>query len=77
MVREELIFVGCSDIAGKMRGKSVPARDLDTRLKRGIGWTPTNVQITCFDTIADSPYGALARGRSSPPRLRDCTVCPG
>jgi glutamine synthetase len=59
MVREELIFIGCSDIAGKIRGKSVPARDLDTRLKRGIGWTPTNVQITCFDAIADSPYGAL------------------
>ena len=59
MVREELIFAGCSDIAGKIRGKSFPARDLDMRLRRGIGWTPTNVQLTCFDTIADSPYGAL------------------
>lgn len=59
MVREELIFAGCSDIAGKIRGKSFPARDLDMRIRRGIGWTPTNVQLTCFDTIADSPYGAL------------------
>ncbi len=59
MKREELIFVGCSDIAGKIRGKSVPASDLDARLRRGVGWTPTNVQITCFDLIADTPYGAF------------------
>lgn len=59
MKREELIFVGCSDFAGKIRGKSIPASDLDARVRRGIGWTPTNVQITCFDVIADTPYGAL------------------
>ena len=59
MKREELIFVGCSDFAGKIRGKSIPASDLEARLHRGVGWTPTNVQITCFDLIADTPYGAF------------------
>ncbi|MGI9332462.1 MAG: glutamine synthetase family protein [Gammaproteobacteria bacterium] len=54
-----MIVACCSDIAGKVRGKAFPAADLDKRLKRGIGWTPTNVQITCFDLIAETPYGAL------------------
>ena len=46
-------------MAGKVRGKAFPADQLERRLRRGIGWTPTNVQITCFDTIAESPFGAL------------------
>ena len=54
-----LIFVAISDIAGKVRGKAFPADQLDKRLQRGVGWTPTNVQITCFDRIAQSPFGAL------------------
>ncbi len=59
MKREELMLACCSDIAGKVRGKAFPLSDFDKRARRGIGWTPTNVQITCFDAIADSPYGAL------------------
>lgn len=59
MIGEQLIVACCSDIAGKVRGKAFPAADLDKRIKRGVGWTPTNVQITCFDAIAESPYGAL------------------
>ena len=59
MNREELIFACCSDLAGKVRGKSFPAAQYEKRLKRGVGWTPTNVQITCFDTIAESPFGSL------------------
>ncbi len=59
MTREELIMACTSDIAGKVRGKSFPASQLEKRLKRGIGWTPTNVQITCFDNIAESPFGSF------------------
>lgn len=47
------------DFAGMVRGKGVPTAEFDRRCAGGIGWTPTNVQITCFDTIAESPYGAL------------------
>lgn len=54
-----LIFAAISDVAGKVRGKAFPADQLEKRLVRGVGWTPTNVQITCFDIIADSPFGAL------------------
>ena len=59
-IREESYIIACcSDIAGKVRGKAFPESDLEKRLRRGIGWTPTNVQITCFDLIADTPFGAL------------------
>ncbi|UWR22141.1 glutamine synthetase family protein [Sulfitobacter sp. S190] len=54
-----LIFAATCDIAGKMRGKAFPADQLEKRLKRGVGWVPTNVQITCFDGIGDSPFGSL------------------
>ncbi|MEM8730788.1 MAG: glutamine synthetase family protein [Pseudomonadota bacterium] len=54
-----LIFAATCDLAGKVRGKAFPANELERRLVRGVGWTPTNVQITCFDAIADSPFGAL------------------
>ncbi len=59
MIREELVFVGVPDIAGRLRGKAFPRADLESRLQRGVGWTPTNVQITCFDLIAESPFGPL------------------
>jgi len=54
-----LIFAALCDLAGKVRGKAFPAADLEKRLRRGVGWTPTNVQITCFDAIAETPFGAL------------------
>lgn len=48
-----------SDFSGLVRGKGFASVDLDRKIRNGVGWTPTNVQITCFDTIAESPYGAL------------------
>lgn len=56
---DRLIFVATSDVAGKTRGKAFPAADLASRRAKGVGWTPTNVMITCFDTIPDGPFGAL------------------
>ncbi|MEM7497436.1 MAG: glutamine synthetase family protein [Pseudomonadota bacterium] len=54
-----LIYAATCDLAGKVRGKAFPAADLERRLIRGVGWTPTNVQINCFDGIGESPFGAL------------------
>ncbi len=59
MPKTPLMFVATSDLAGKLRGKAFPADQLNKRLQRGVGWTPTNVQINCFDGIAESPFGAL------------------
>jgi glutamine synthetase len=59
MATEDVVYCCTSDLSGKTRGKGFPAADMAKRLKRGIGWAPTNVQITCFDSIAESPFGAL------------------
>jgi glutamine synthetase len=56
---EPMLHLCTSDISGKLRGKAVPARIADAGRQVRVGWTPTNVQITCFDDIADSPYGSL------------------
>jgi glutamine synthetase len=57
--KDTLVFVGTCDLAGIVRGKSFPKSEWDKRLASGIGWTPTNIQITCFDTISNSPFGPL------------------
>jgi glutamine synthetase len=57
--KEQLIFAATCDLAGKVRGKAFPKSDLERRLKRGMGWVPTNVQINCFDGIGETPFGAL------------------
>lgn len=56
---DPLAFVGTSDLAGIVRGKSFPSSEWEKRCVSGVGWTPTNVQITCFDSISDSPFGSL------------------
>jgi glutamine synthetase len=57
MLREELIFIGTCDIAGHVRGKSFPARDIDARRRKGIGWTHSNLMQTAFGPILDTPFG--------------------
>jgi glutamine synthetase len=57
MIREELIFVGTCDIAGQVRGKGFPARELDARRTTGIGWTHSNLMQTAFGPIFDTPFG--------------------
>ena len=58
MKREPVLFAACSDISGQVRGKAFPLVERDSRLKKGVGWVPTNIQITCFNSIADSPFGS-------------------
>ncbi|MEQ8666838.1 MAG: glutamine synthetase family protein [Rhodospirillales bacterium] len=59
MNREEIVMVCCSDLSGHVKGKSYPLADHAKRLGRGVGWVPTNAQITAFNSIADTPFGAL------------------
>ena len=51
-------MVVTSDVSGQVRGKGFPVSNLEKRMESGVGWVPTNVQITCFNNIADSPYGS-------------------
>jgi glutamine synthetase len=56
----EPLRIACvSDLSGQVRGKGYPDAQRARRLVSGVGWTPANALITCFDTIAPSPYGAF------------------
>ena len=62
MRREEITTIVTSDLGGQTRGKGYPARDRESRLKRGIGWTPTNSMITPLGPIAPSLAKAVPNG---------------
>lgn len=59
MNREPLTIACVNDLSGKTRGKGYPASQGDKRLGSGVGWTPANALITCFDRIAPGRYGSL------------------
>eukprot|EP00466_Bigelowiella_natans_P010831 jgi/Bigna1/137622/aug1.40_g12330 len=56
---EELVMAVCSDISGQIRGKAFPEAQRAKRLRDGIGWCPTQIQLTSFGDIAPTPYGSL------------------
>ena len=56
---DRLVFVATSDLSGILRGKSFPASQWELRRYNGLGWTPANAQITCFDTISDGALGSF------------------
>lgn len=57
MIREELIFVATCDISGHVRGKGFPARELPARLRKGVGWTGSNLMMSPQGPIWDTPFG--------------------
>src|SRR6266576_3099438 len=57
MIGEELIFVATCDISGLARGKGFPARELPLRLVTGVGWTGSNLMMSPFGPIWDTPFG--------------------
>ena len=56
---DRLVFVATSDLSGILRGKSFPISQWEKRCHSGLGWTPANAQITCFDTFSDGALGAF------------------
>lgn len=58
MQHDALTMFCYTDLAGQVRGKGFPSRQLEKRLKGGIGWTPTNIMFTAMGTIAPSEWGA-------------------
>ena len=51
MDKEDIIFVGVCDLAGHLRGKGFPAADLESRLRRGVGYTGSNIMMSAFGPI--------------------------
>jgi glutamine synthetase len=56
---EDLIFIGICDLAAQVRGKSVPFANFQKRLLHGVGYTPANICISPFGSIASSPFGTV------------------
>lgn len=59
MEREALIFVGTCDLAGLVRGKGFPLTAQAQRLRQGVGLTHSNIMMSAFGPIYDTPYGTL------------------
>ena len=57
MIREELVFVATCDISGHVRGKGFPAREYPGRVRKGIGWTGSNLMMSPMGPIWDTPFG--------------------
>jgi len=57
MNHEPLVFVGTCDLAGLVRGKGFPAAELPRRLKRGVGLTHSNIMMSPFGPIYETPFG--------------------
>lgn len=57
MERERLIFVGACDLAGIVRGKGFPEAALAQRLRQGVGLAPSNIMMSAFGPIYNTPYG--------------------
>ena len=47
-----------TDLSGQVRGKGFPTRQIEKRLKGGIGWTPNNLMFTALGTIAPGLWGS-------------------
>ena len=55
MEKEDVIFVGVCDLSGHMRGKAFPAREVNARLRKGMGYTGANIMMSAFGPIYDNP----------------------
>lgn len=73
-LREDIVTVCCSDIAGQLRGKGFPFQDLPSRLRFGVGWTPTNIMINCLGSIPASPFGSRGDLMLVPSRGGEITI---
>ncbi|MBC7799176.1 MAG: glutamine synthetase, partial [Gemmatimonadaceae bacterium] len=54
---EALAFIGTSDLAGLVRGKSIPLADLPGRMGRGVGIASSNLLLSVFGPIYETPFG--------------------
>lgn len=57
MKSEPLVFVGTCDLSGLVRGKGFPAEELPARMRRGVGLTHSNIMMSPFGPIYETPFG--------------------
>jgi len=54
---QALVFVGTCDLAGLVRGKGFPIEELQARLRKGVGFTHSNIMMSAFGPIYETPFG--------------------
>ena len=57
MKSEPLVFVGTCDLAGLVRGKGFPLEELPARMRKGVGLTHSNIMMSPFGPIYETPFG--------------------
>ena len=63
----DLVALVCSDLGAIVRGRLVPAGDLDLHLGSGVGWVPANQALTPLGPLAEpSPFDSTGDLRLLP-----------
>jgi glutamine synthetase len=67
MSATDLVALVCCDLGAIVRGRSVPASDLDAHLAAGVGWVPANHALTPLGPLAEpSPFDSTGDLRLLP-----------
>src|SRR5689334_21006383 len=57
MKTEPLVFLGTCHLPVLVRGKGFPASDLPPRMRVGVGLSPSNIMMSAFGPIMETPFG--------------------
>lgn len=75
MPGDELVMFLYGDLSGLSRGRAFPIRDLQERLKTGVGWVPADQALTPLGPIADpNPWGSMGDLRLMPDQATEVRV---
>jgi glutamine synthetase len=62
-----LVSLVCCDLGAIVRGRSLPASDLEAHLDAGVGWVPANHALTPLGPLAEpNPFGSIGDLRLLP-----------
>jgi glutamine synthetase len=63
----DLVALVCCDLGAIVRGRSLPAADLEAHLAAGVGWVPANHALTPLGPLAEpNPFGSIGDLRLLP-----------
>jgi glutamine synthetase len=63
----DLVALVCCDLGAIVRGRSLPASELDAHLDAGVGWVPANHALTPLGPLAEpNPFGSTGDLRLLP-----------
>ncbi len=75
MQPEPLCLIATCDLVAVVRGRAVPASQLDSHLATGVGWVPANLSLSPFGGIVNpNPFGSLGDLRLLPDLSSRCHV---